>query len=201
MRKQEFLEQLKKGLAGMPKSEIEERLTFYSEMIDDYMEEGLSEESAVAKIGSVEEVVSQVIADIPLTKLVREKIKIKRRLKDWEILLIVLGFPVWFSLLVGALSIVFSLYVALWSVVVSLWAAFGALIGSGVGVTLGSLLFLCMGNAASGFVFLGGGLVCIGLAIFSFYGCKAVTKGVLWLTKSIVVGIKRSFMKKEKYNA
>lgn len=47
MNKQEFLVKLRKGLSGLPKEDIEERLTFYSEMIDDRMEEGLSEEEAV----------------------------------------------------------------------------------------------------------------------------------------------------------
>ena len=48
MGKQEFLAQLRKGLQGLPQEDIEERLTFYSEMIDDRMEEGLSEEEAVS---------------------------------------------------------------------------------------------------------------------------------------------------------
>ncbi len=42
MTKQEFIAELRKGLSGLPKKELEERLTFYSEMIDDRMEEGLT---------------------------------------------------------------------------------------------------------------------------------------------------------------
>ena len=38
MHKQEFLAQLRKGLSGMPQDDIEERLVFYSEMVDDRME-------------------------------------------------------------------------------------------------------------------------------------------------------------------
>ena len=57
---------------SLPQGDVEERLTFYSEMIDDRMEEGISEEEAVCEIGSVDEIVSQIIADIPFTKLVRE---------------------------------------------------------------------------------------------------------------------------------
>ena len=74
MSKQEFLVQLRKGLSGLPQDDIEERLTFYSEMIDDRMEEGLSEEDAVYEIGDIDELISQIVADIPLTKLVKEKI-------------------------------------------------------------------------------------------------------------------------------
>ena len=55
MNKQEFLAQLRKGLSGLPQDDIEERLTFYSEMIEDQTEEGLSEDEAVAQIGSVDE--------------------------------------------------------------------------------------------------------------------------------------------------
>ena len=44
MNKQEFFEQLRKGLSGLPKDDIEERLTFYKEMIEDRIEDGLSEE-------------------------------------------------------------------------------------------------------------------------------------------------------------
>ena len=43
MRKWEFLSTLKNRLSGFPKQEVEERLNFYSEMIDDRMEEGLNE--------------------------------------------------------------------------------------------------------------------------------------------------------------
>ena len=46
MNKQEFLNQLRSGLNGLPHEEIEERVMFYSEMIDDRVEEGLSEEDA-----------------------------------------------------------------------------------------------------------------------------------------------------------
>ena len=43
MNKQDFLVQLRKGLSGLPQDDIEERLTFYKEMIEDRMEEGFSE--------------------------------------------------------------------------------------------------------------------------------------------------------------
>ena len=52
MSKQEFLAQLRKSLSGLPQEDIEERLTFYSEMIEDHIEEGLPEEEAVSAVGS-----------------------------------------------------------------------------------------------------------------------------------------------------
>ena len=51
MTKQEFIIKLTLELHGLPKADIEERVGFYSEMIDDRIEAGLSEEEAVADIG------------------------------------------------------------------------------------------------------------------------------------------------------
>ena len=44
---------------------------------------------------------------------------------------------------------------------------------------------------------IGAGIVCAGLSIFMFYGCKAATKGILVLTKKLAVWIKNCFIKKE----
>ena len=38
MTKQKFLARLREGLRGLPEADIEERLTFYGEMLDDRME-------------------------------------------------------------------------------------------------------------------------------------------------------------------
>ena len=122
MLKQEFLNALREGLNGLPQADIEERITFYGEMIDDRIEEGRTEEEAVHEIGPVDEVVRQIVEETPLTRIVKEKIKPKRKMRAWEIVLIVLGFPVWFSLLVAAGAVLLSLYVTLWSLVIALWA-------------------------------------------------------------------------------
>ena len=89
MTKSEFLQQLREKMKGLPKTDIEDRVNFYIEMIDDRIEEGLSEEEAVRDIGNVDEIVTKQIDDTSLTKIVTEKVKPKRRLKAWEIVLII----------------------------------------------------------------------------------------------------------------
>lgn len=197
MSKQEFLVQLRKGLSGLPQEDIEERLTFYSEMIDDRMEEGIAEEDAVSRIGSVDTIISQIKADIPLAKLVREKMTPKKYVKTWEIVLLVVGSPIWLSLLLAAFAVMLSLYASLWSVVISLWAVFGSLIGCAFGGVVAGIVIACSGNALSGIAMLAAGIVCAGLSIFMFYGCKAATKGILILTKKFAIWIKNCFIKKE----
>ena len=132
MDKQAFLTALRSGLSGLPQDEIEERLTFYGEMIDDRMEEGLCEEEAVAAIGEVSEIVRQAVADTPLAKIAKERIRPKRRLKTWEIVLLALGSPIWLSLAIAAAAVLFAVIVSLWSVILSLWAVFASLAVSAV---------------------------------------------------------------------
>ncbi len=197
MNKNEFLNQLCLQLNGLPQADIEERLNFYSEMIDDRIEDGLSEEEAVCGIGSVDEIVAQILSEIPLTKLVKERIKTKRRLKAWEIVCLVLGSPVWLSLLISAAAVVISVYAVLWSVIICLWAAEVSLWGCAFGGIVSGTAVALFQNVPSGVLLIGCGLICAGLSIFWFFGCKAATKGALWLTKKIAIGIKNCFIKKE----
>ena len=91
MNKLEFALALSEKLSLLPEEEIDERVQFCVEMISDRMEEGVSEDEAVAAVGTVEDVAAQIIADIPFAKLIKERVKPKRRLKAWEIILLVLG--------------------------------------------------------------------------------------------------------------
>lgn len=197
MTKLNFLLTLHEKLAGYPKKDVEERLSFYSEMIEDRMEEGLIEEEAVAAVGSVDEIAAQIALELSSEKKEQRSKKPKQKLKAWEIVLLVLGSPVWFSLLVAAVAVAFSLYVALWAIVGSLWAVGFALIACAVGMMIGGVGFVVGGYALSGIAVIAAGLVCVGLSIYLFYGCKAATKGTALLIKKLAMWIKGCFMKKE----
>ena len=197
MRKEEFLAQLRKGLSGLPQEDIEERIAFYNEMIEDRTEDGLTEEEAVGAVGSVDEIVKQIVAEIPLSKIARARMKPERRLKAWEIVLLVLGSPLWLSLVVAAIAVILSIYVSIWSVIVSLWAVFASVIACAVAGAAAGIVLACSGNAFSGIAMLGGGLICAGLSIFMYYGCKAASAGTFVLTRNIALWIKSCFIKKE----
>ncbi len=197
MSKQEFLRQLRQGLKGLPTTDIEERVMFYGEMIDDKIEEGLSEDEAVLSVGSVEKIVEQVVADTPFVKIAKEKIKPKRQIKVWEIVLLALGSPIWLSLIIALIAVIFSVYVPLWSVIISLWSVFASLVGCAVGGVVSCAVLSVKSSVYTGVAMLSAGLVCAGLSIFMFYGCKGATKGILMLTKKIAVWLKNRFIKKE----
>lgn len=197
MNKQEFLSALQSNLSGLPQSEIEERIAFYSEMIDDRREDGLSEDEAINAIGSVEEIGAQIIADTPIAKIAIERIKPKRTLKAWEIVLIAIGSPIWLSLAIALIAVILSIYIALWSVIISLWAIFISLIACFIGAIVTGNITAAIGNHYAGIALIAAGLFSAGLAIFGYFGCKAATKGILIFTKKIAFWIKNLFIKKE----
>lgn len=197
MTKQAFLAELRARLEGLPQEEVKERMIFYAEMIDDLMEDGFSEEEAVAKLGSAEDAAARILAEIPLPLMIKERIKPKRRLRAWEIVLLAVGSPIWVSLLIAAAAVVLALYVSLWAVIISLWAVFGSLAASGLGGILGGAVLIAQGNVFSGLALIGAGLVCLGLAVLAFLGCREGTKGVLGLARKGVYGIKKCFVRKE----
>ena len=197
MNKQEFLGVLRKGLSILQDDEAEERLSFYREMIDDRVEEGLTEEEAVREIGTPEEILARILVDMPSVKAEQKKSKPERRLRWWEILLLILGSPIWLSLLLAAAAVALSLYAVLWSLVVSLWAVEISFWGAALGTVVGGMGMAIFGYVTAGLAMLGAGLICAGLSVFLFFGCIAATKGTLLLTRKIAVGIKRWFTGKE----
>ena len=193
MLKQEFLDALRKKLSMLPTQDVEERIDFYSEMIDDRIEEGFTEEEAILQIGQVDGISEQIISDIPLTKIAKERMKPKRKLRAWEIVFLVLGAPIWLSLIVAAFAVILAIYAVLWTLIVSLWAVFGALIGCSIGGILYVILLICTSEVFVGISIFAAVLVCSGLSILLFLGSKAATEGVLLLTKKIALSIKKSF--------
>ena len=198
MTKIEFLAKLREGLAGLPQEDLEERLLFYGEMIDDRIEDGLTEEEAVSNIGDVETVAAQIIAEIPLSKIVKERIKPKRKIGAWAIVLIVLGSPIWLSLLIAVLAVAVAVYAVIWSLAVVLWSvdlacaagAFAGLVSAAATAVQGGLPQCLLLIALS--------FVSAGLAVLLWFVCIKITKGTLLIAKKFFVGIKRCFIKKEK---
>lgn len=197
MRKEEFLTALRDALHGLPARDLERSLEFYREMIDDRMEDGLSEEEAVAAIGPVEDVVAQILSETPLPRLVREKVRPHRGLRIWEIVLLVLGSPVWLPLLAAAALVILAVYLVIWAVIVSLYAVDLSFAVCGVAGLFGIYLAERTGNLAAGIMMLGAGFICAGIAIFLFFGFNQATRGILLGSKRVVLGLKSRFVGKE----
>ncbi len=197
MTKQEFITQLREKLCGLPQADIEESVIFYSEMIDDRIEDGLSEADAVNELGSVDDITTQIIADTPLSKIVKEKIRSRKNFKTWKTILLAVGSPIWVALVISAAAVIFSLWVTLWAVIVSLWAADVAFAATALGSFVSGFFFICGGKTLSGLFMISAGFICAGLFIVMLFICIALTKLSAKLTKKIVLAIKSLFIGKE----
>lgn len=185
MKKAEFLSALEKGLSALPQEEREERLSFYGEIIDDRIEEGLGEEEAVSEIGSVEDVVSRTLDEVPLGKLVKEKIKPGRRLPAWAIVLIITA------------VLFFSIYISVWAVIISLWAANFSIFAASVCSVAAAAVSVIKNDLFSGALLLSAAFILAGLGILMFFCCKAASTGTIAFTKLIIRKLKSAFVRKE----
>ena len=193
MNKQQFLKELEKSLSGLPQKDIDERIEFYSESIDDRVEEGKTEEEAIKDIGSVDEVVNQIITETPLTKIVKNKCTPKSKPSGFAILLLILGFPLWLPLLLvlGVLLVVG--YMLLWILVIVSYTVEAAVLTYGVVGAYATLTTL--GTDAFNLRYLAVALMGIGFAFIFFFVCIKATKINLKITKNILLGIKKKIIR------
>lgn len=181
MTKAEFLNELKNRIAEYPSEETNQSVEYYSEMIDDRMEDGMSEAEAVASMGKVAEIAQQIKEELPLTTLVKYKTKEKtkgKRLPVWAIILLILGFPLWGGLGITILSVVLALYAVVWSIDLAIWSLVLAFACCGLIGVVGFIGSLVQGAVGSALVYLGGGLAGVGLGVFLFIGILLLTKGL-----------------------
>jgi uncharacterized membrane protein len=214
MTKTEYISRLTELLSDLDQGYVSSSVQYYTEMIDDRIEDGLTEDEALNAIGSPEETAERIRSEstefdsnsssesdfepiqnnAPTTEA--ETITDKKQKKGLTVLawiLIILGFPVWGSILVGIISAVFSFFCALWAVVISAWAVSCALIGIGVYYIVYSIIAFITAGAGTGLFCLGTGILVTGISLFAIIGSKYLSKGVLYITKLIPCSIVKLF--------
>ena len=196
MDKYDFLLALEARLEGLPEADRRSSLDFYSEMLDDLVEGGMTETEAVASLGSPEAIAEEILLEMPLPKLVKAKMK-KRRLSGLEITLLAVGFPIWLPISIALLAVVFAIYISLWAVVVSLYAANVAMAACAPTGIAAAVVLFASGKPAAALLFLGAGLALAGLSILWFLLCNLTAKGVWKLGRLTLRGIKACFIRKK----
>ena len=194
MTKQEFLSSLRGKLQGLPQQDIDERVSFYEEMINDRIDEGKSEEEAVNELGNVDDVVRTIVGDTSLVKLVKHKMTPKRKMRGWGIVLLILGFPLWFPLALTALILLLVGYSLIWVLVIVTYSIEIALVVCSTTSGISFLGYLL--NKEMNLAPLGSSIMCAGAAILLIFGCIAATKGTIKIAKGLVTSIKMIFIRK-----
>lgn len=196
MTKHKFLDALKQSLKQLPKEEVTKQCDYYSELLDDMKEDGMTEEEAVEQLGSIDDISQNIIQEMPLSYLVSSRMKPKNGWSVFTIIMVVLASPIWLSIVLAGCAIALSVYIVIWAVIISLFSAVLA-IGLG-GIAFVVWAFMNLENQiALALMLLGGGFGCFGLSIFAYFGALAAAKALIRLTVLFAKWVKSLFIRKE----
>ena len=195
MNKQEYLAALRRALEQMPPEEREKQLAYYDELICDMCEDGMSEEEAAARLGDPNAVAQELLAELPLSTLVKTRISSGGSLSPLVIALLVLGFPLWFPLLVSCGAVVLSLLITIWALFVSYAAVAAALLISAIAMAIALPLGFVEGSPlmAAGLL-----LAAAGAGILLALSLPPLARLLGRATKALGRGVKSIFIKKER---
>ena len=196
MDKNEFIRNIRKGLDGIPEEDINHWCEYYSELIYDRIDEGMSEEEAVLTLGDTESIVKEILADTSFVTLVKRKVKKKSTYNGLGITAIIIGAPVWIPILIAVIAVLLSLYVTLWSIVISVWAVTVSFFASSLGTLFLSIRYLIETGVYEFFIAFGITLFLIGMGIVANMFSKLITKVLINLTKVFIRKLKLLFTRK-----
>ena len=196
MKKNEFIITLRQKLSCLPDKDIDRSVDYYKEIIEDCIEEGMSEEDAVNSLGDLDIIISAILSEVPEKNEPSCKNTEKRRMSSAEIILLILGSPLWLSLLIAAASLVISFFIVLAAAVISIYAVDISLIACGVAGIAVSAVLPFTNNLPAALCFLGMGLISSGIAILLFIGSNKLAKLIVLLIKNTFTGIIKIFKKR-----
>ena len=154
----------------MDREEMEKSLSYYEEMLDDRVEDGMTEEEAVAALGSLDDIVASIVNQLPLSAVVKRRVKSSRdgaKNKTLWMVLAICGFPIWLPLVITFAVLVLVVYVVAWVLIVSLYAVVVALGAAGIlGLLVGLIRCVTQGLPV-GLFSIGLAVICAGLTMMS----------------------------------
>ena len=177
MNKQQFIDALTSRLAYLPLSETEKFIDFYLEAIDDRVEDGMSEEAAVAAMGDIDSVARAIEAEIPLATIVKQRVRSSRERSEraggghsaWWIVLAIIGSPIWLTVACVLFAAVITVFAVAAALIVTAFAVLVTLAVTAVVMLVYSVSRLFAAGLSAA-------LMCLGLALL-LAGAGA---GLLW---------------------
>ena len=205
MTKREFLDELKFYISKLPSEDVNKYLEYYSEMIEDRIDDGMAEEDAVKEVGSPRIIAEQILKDNGAT-ISEESYKESEKKESKEfsfknldtlsIILIIATFPIWVPLLAGVFSAVVGVLAGVLAIIISVWACAFAFLVSGVfGGIIGGIVSLIVYDVGVGISLLGAGILLVGLSILFYLGALYLTKLSIYLSKKLIEFIKNKIKK------
>lgn len=190
MTQAEFIARLDRLISVLPAEERRRAADFYSELILDRMENGKTEEEAVADCGSVEEIAEKVMAAYTPVR------QTSLFLRVMKIIALIFGVPILLSILIPLAAAAFVLYACLWILMACVFIivlSFGLVGVVGVAGTL----FVLPQSLSAGVVQLGTGLLFCGLCLASLVGAVKLLQLLLRFTVRLAGAIVNSFKRRK----
>lgn len=186
MKKNEFMDILKKKLKNESYEYVCQVVEYYDEIISDRIEDGMSETDAIASLGDIDDILLNMNGD--------DIIEMKPRSKKSTAIvgvLLVLGFPLWGSLLAAGLLLLLSAYIVIWCVpIVTVCLALAGTISFVVGIFGAFPLF--MHSVALGLTQLGLSALFGSMGIIGIILTHAVSKRILGYSKQMTEYMKET---------
>ena len=205
MKINEYLAQLSRYLTSLTEEERERTLDYYREHLADLMEDGMSEEEAVATLPQPFALAGALLSDMrtseesaPQATGQADMLSVSAPAEATEPIptpppappsdaqqkqernaliafLLIISFPLWFSILLTVYFLILSVFITVWTVLISLWSLVVCLFALTLLIP-GSVVAFITDGAITGLLCLGGGLSCLGLGLLSALGMGALTK-------------------------
>lgn len=191
MTREAYLKALEEGLRRLPREEARKSISYYREMIDDRMEDGMTEEEAVAAMEAPDGAAERILYETPLKVLAQSRKENRAPRTTLTTVLLIVGSPVWLPVLCALLSVIVAVYAAIWAALASIIAGFAAVVVTGVLLAAYGVYAMTM-SAAFGLGIMGAGLLSGGIGLLLIYpACMlagATGKGTVWSLKRIFIG-------------
>ena len=193
MTKDEYLSELRVGLAAFSKDEVDRAVSFYEEMVDDRVEAGVSEEEAVGSLEPPAEAAARIISEMPAVPRAAARLRSPKTPRSWFVAFVVaavIGSPVWIPLTLGVIIAVIGCFIGLFGLLVAVWAiAASMLLGAPIG-----LLYLVAGvkagSVAGALMGLGCGVAVTGVGVLGIHlavvASKLLVKAIVWCARAVV---------------
>ena len=202
MNKLEFINGLGSRLDPIPREEIQTILDYYVEAVADRMEDGMSEEEAIASFGDLDQLAADILVQqgylappaapepVPEPENVTQELtplpEQKKRLPWWAIVLLVLGSPIWLSLGIAAAAVVISVYIVVLALLFAFWCIAISFTVAGIaGAVLSFFVPISPDTLSLRILACGACLILAGIGILLLPPCRAASDGFARLHKTV----------------
>lgn len=195
MNREDFLAALSERIQTMPTDEKNTVYEYYNEIILDKMDSGMDEAEVIAEFGDLDDIAAKILSEYapeaeepqspPNSEYFYQQPMPPKRsaaAKVWIMIGLVLGSPIWLSLLLSFFAVIVSVVFTVIAVVICLWASAVAVTLSGLFVFAISFLVLPESIGAALFQ-MGLGLVVASLGAAWCIGMVALSRETMRFLK------------------